>query len=1002
MSFINTATRTYIYINNEDVSEYLIQGSLSDDSVYSSTIVTTRGQIVLGTNELTLDFNKTIYPIGSKVNIWIGLDNGEIALHPKGTLYVINSNVSVEEKTLTLEVGCSLAFISDKEDQYQSAIETLFDDMFTAEEQGYFDIEEKKISVLSALLEVNGQVIYQDPYGNIQKLNAFGDDGLGASLLPAKLTSFDKYSAISIESISDSSFENGVSSVTVETTIDTRKRKEDDEDPPEDPTRPEPLITSVVQRTIEVPSTTGYINLTRSPRALTSQSNPITGTSDEPQPSSGSVGYDYRIDGSMETGSQLVKERVTSGRYVRYSTDEGEGNQVVMEQSWEHCSAGTWASSAISNSLNQVITHVNNLINECNGLLQKANQWLDLRDEQIKKGKVGSSDYYYALYKAQAFLARADYLWSLIQEYVTAGNSLVNSYTGIYGLASASTTEYSYGKAGETLMTVTSNYLPPISWDSSEAAEIQLNGYLLQVQYLSISEVGVPNGEVSFFTNLGLKLASQSVKTYQYDTLYTTETEVFEDYQNPQNNFIAKRYSSSGSSNADQSDRIIDLESVDGKGYCNVETEQEELKITVPVQGDLSVVTAGWFGAPKAYEKVVSFPLEFAPMLPKYNSTTRSCSSISGSGRKSTYENILKKYAIILAKKISGDNRGFRITEKMRAEIFEYYPFYPVNISCESVSRAFTARVSASNWVFDSQNAVCSFDCLLTGAIDDPVFASPSHRSFYLKTEGNYTFNSNSLKLPSTTSSIAIITLPANGQFELSNVAVSVGDQITKADIDSGLLVFVPDTGDTTNIEFTYEAKDSSGETISSDENIYPVFTSVIITPENYAADGGEFTLNVSNNGFDCDGGNLDSGASLGGPAQMNAGDFDTGTTITLPTPPIPQGTPSGNNSADPETDFGIAVKDGDDNVIDSDDLPVSEGGLDAVFDVLIDASAILNIFAEFNVNIIENLGWDYGYISVKLGTDFDFGTISSPNSYDADFGSIATANEPVLQSSVV
>lgn len=1005
MSFVNTTTSIYVYINDEDVSSYLIQGSLSDDSAYSNTIITTRGQIILGTNELTLDFNKTIYPIGSIVKVWVGLNNGERALHPKGTLYVINSSVNIEERTLTLEVGCSLAFISDKEDQYQSAVESLFGGMFTSEEQGYFNIEEKKLSTLSSLLEVNGQVIYQDQYGNIQKLNAFGNDGLGANIRPAKFTSFDKYSAISVESISDSSFENGVSSVTVETTIDTQKRKVDEEEGGEQGDRPEPLITSVVQRKIEVPATTGNIVYTSGPRDLTSQSNPNTGTIDDPRPSNGSIGNDFRIDGTMEIITKFVSEKTTSGRYVRYSTVEGDGNQVAVEESWEHCSAGTWASSAISNSLNKVVTYVNNLINECNGLLQKANQWFDLRDQQPKiVGGEENQSYYYYLYKGLAFKERADYLWSLIEQYVRVGNSLVDQHTGIYGLASASRTEYQYGSAGETLKTVTLNYLPSVSWESSEATGIQLNGYELDLDPIALSSSGTPAGEVFYFTNspYSLRLASKSVKTYTYGSVYTVEKEVFEDYQNPQNNFVAERYSSSGSSNAEQSDRIIDKETVDGRNYCSRETEQEELKITVNVNPDSSVISTGWFGSPKAYEKIVSYPLEFAPMLPEYDSDTQSCSSISVSGKKSTYEKLLKKYATVLAKKISGDNRGFRVTEKMRAEIFEYYPFYPVNISCESVSKAFSARVSASNWVFDSQNAVCSFDCLLTGTIDAPVFANPSSHPVYIKTEGTKVFDSDNLKLPNTTNLVVITTLPTGGELRLDGVAVNTGDQITKTDINSGLFTFVPDTGDTTDIEFTYEAKDSAGETISSQENIYPILTTKIIAPEDYAADGGDFTLDISDNGLSCDGGDLDAGTSLGGPATMNAGDFDTGASIEIPTVRAPYGAPSGNNSVDPEAEFGIAVKDGDNNIIDSGNLPTSEGGLNAVFDVFVDVSAILDIFAEFDVQVVENLGWNYGYIVAELGTDFDFGLIDSPNAYDADFGSIATPNEPVLQSSVV
>ena len=64
MSYINTSNGVSIWINGVDYTQYLIEGSLSDSSVYSSNIVTTNGEIKLRTTEAILDFEKTSIPIG--------------------------------------------------------------------------------------------------------------------------------------------------------------------------------------------------------------------------------------------------------------------------------------------------------------------------------------------------------------------------------------------------------------------------------------------------------------------------------------------------------------------------------------------------------------------------------------------------------------------------------------------------------------------------------------------------------------------------------------------------------------------------------------------------------------------------------------------------------------------------------------------------------------------------------------------------------------------------
>jgi len=219
MSYINTSNGVKLWINDINYTEYLIQGSLSDDSVYSSNIIATRGQIVLGTSESILDFNKTQFPIGSTIDIWVELDGGIAAKHPKGRLYIMNASSDLQALTTTLEVGCSLAFLAEKESQYGESVRSLFEGMLTSNDRTLLSINQYTLSNLNSYLDCLGEIIYQDRWGHIQKVDVFGNDGLGGGFFGSKLTTFDKYTAISIDSLSSTAIENDVAAVAVEARV---------------------------------------------------------------------------------------------------------------------------------------------------------------------------------------------------------------------------------------------------------------------------------------------------------------------------------------------------------------------------------------------------------------------------------------------------------------------------------------------------------------------------------------------------------------------------------------------------------------------------------------------------------------------------------------------------------------------------------------------------------------------------------------------------------------
>lgn len=1021
MSFINTSTAVYVYINGQDVSQYLIQGSLSDSSVYTNSIITTTGQITLGTSPAVLDFNRTIYPIGSKVQIWVKLDTGKVALHPKGTLYIINSTISPENQTLNLDVGCSLAFISDKEESYSTAVSGLFSLLSNV---SYFVIEQLDLSTLSTLLEVENAIIYQDPYGNIQKVSAFGSDGLGGNLAGPKLSSFDKHTAISIESISETAIENNISAVIVTSSVSVPSDK--DPDPgaaPEPGPNPPPFVSSTTDRTVERPFFeanfndpnvgTAYIGNEASEQ-LTSESNPNCGTLKQPSTAPSGLGSKLKAFGGARIISRQRPERVTNGGFKSY---DGPGRQVDYEDSWEVSSGSTWASTAINNSMNDSLNLINRYISEANALLSKANQHVDARNQEASKPLVtvttasGSyqtrnAKYTYHNCNAEAFFKAADKSVEIADYWIAHGTWLGEDAEEKYAVSNLTQTFYTYAQGGAVIKKIVKNYSQGASWEGARVNDLREGESAITSEPTGLLEEGdIPTGKVDDPTNMNsyrLKQVSLSTTTYKYSPLFNTEIEEFIDYTNPKNGFIRTNYSSSNSANPEGPDRIVSQTVVGGEELCKEDTDSKELEVKVRILGPSAIVSSSWFGVGAPHEKTVSFPATFKPVLSTYNSISQTCTPVDSAGRIGIYNSILRQYAFNVIKKITGDNRGFRITEKLRAEVFEYYPFYPVSISVESIGRAFKARVSASNWVFDSQNAICSFDCLVVADIPQPVFADPSQKAVYIKTDATLVLTTNNLQISQTAQNIVIASLPTAGTLLLSGVAVTAGQSIPVASVTSGLLTFVPTGAGTAVVDLTYTATASGGNVLSSIVNTYPPVTSTLVTALNNAADGGEFTLNISTNGFDLNAGDFNTTTPGQGPSSMDSGNFDTGGVVVLPPPGFPVGVPVGNGSVNPESGYGVTVKNSSNVTINSSTLATSAGVSNSIFDVIIDFDVKNEVILKLAYLLVPKAGWDYGNFAVQFGTGLSLGTIPDPNQYTLDFGTFAVPVEPVLQSSVV
>lgn len=226
MSYVNTTTPTRIWINNKEYTDFLISGSVSDESTLTSAIAKTSGTITLGGVHNSLIVNEFPLPIGSSIIVQCVLPGGYSARHPRGQLYLVNTNINYEQQTVTLEVGCSLYLASTYENSFRDKIENLFN--YVPINKDAFDLQEYDLSELESLLQVSGYAMYQDKYGKIQTVRVFGNTTIGSAEGSSKFTCYDDSTAITIESLSETSALLDPSELTITMTWDIPVYEEED------------------------------------------------------------------------------------------------------------------------------------------------------------------------------------------------------------------------------------------------------------------------------------------------------------------------------------------------------------------------------------------------------------------------------------------------------------------------------------------------------------------------------------------------------------------------------------------------------------------------------------------------------------------------------------------------------------------------------------------------------------------------------------------------------
>lgn len=1087
---INSTGKVRVFINEVDYSDFLVEGSITDDSAYTNTIITSSGSMKLAGSSSVLDFNKNAFPIGSHVSIFVTLSNGNLAKLPRGSLLILGSSIDMKEPSITFELGCTLKYLTAREANYESEIEDLIETFVPQNIKDSFAIEEKNLTALTNLLDIAGLVIFQNSAGTIQKAKRFGNDGLGGNVDDAKLVSFDKFTTIDVNTIGGS-IEELPSSILVKANTEIQKFSDEDDDDIVNG-KPPPFIKSTTSRTILIPDA-NISNSDFTPRNITNTGDaqaelvpgcpiPFSNESD-----SGDVKYALTLTGSVSAIEKEYKETVTRGGFTSY---EGPGNQVDFEYDFEYCSAGTYAGSLLNSLLQKYVASFNNEKQICNSFCGKANQAAAQTESYgglksvtptvlPETDPAGSASSYaeniaFELNNTNKFFGPIkhetyhDYYYCLTQQYVKAAFGVaegakllankaveaVDDYLKSYGYSNYNVTHYTYNKDDTLEQKVTNNYIHPAA---TEAASEQLRkiGYVkdnyniddlpyfaatgqflysgYQVYGQNFAQTvsgdnlisghtpaalnparrgGVGRGLLSTIPatsgrslNLNLVLAQTTITTYFYNDLYTTEViEVF-DHQNPTNNYKQTNYSSTGSKNPAEPDRIEIKRDADGNIYSSaVETETIELEYdqTITLTGAPTNVVSSWLGQPGPQQKVINLPLDFAPIVRKYQQDGTPI-SFNPQTVLNGYNQILESYAENEAMKIAADNSGFRITESgTRAELFGYHPYYPIALNVSSLGKRYGLKAASSSWAFDRDNVLCSIDCFRTSEITssfDQDEISPYIYTAITKVEAVSTIAPSTLNLPPTAANIEIVTIPQEGTLTLNGSPVSVGDVISVNDIQSGNVVFTPPSNDTSQVSISFEVLDTNGDQVGSGDNIFPIDQYPFA--DAYYADAGEFTDNTTNAGFPAGGGDFDLGTRPGGNYNLNGGDFDTGLKVQN-TEPLPSSTANSQNGADNvEDDYGSSVVDQNGTEISTTQLPGPAGDNESLLQIELDFKFKTFSFLSITSEVIEQLGWDYGFILASSGTPIDNGTVTTPINYNLDFGTVTAPVEPALSSSV-
>lgn len=660
-------------IDGTDYSAEFVSFNVSDDSVVSSSIITTNGQIVLAQTPSTKpvnDYLGTIFTKGKTVKLDIKQPNGEYVRHPRGHLYILKSIYSIENKLLTLDVGCGLAYAAKYESQSGAFIEELlqtfvYDDLAqiipaTSLTPWLAGQEPYSLSFIGEALEVEGNCIYQDRWGFIQKVNIFGENGFYSAntSVPYKFTSYDTDTCLSLTPQSETGSEVDQVTVTANTEVlGTEGEPEyddegDDVDGLEDAFEPYETDQDYIEATTCRPdqSTQNTILIDEERQSV-----------DYENPAYSLVGDDRIIN-----PQQFLKNNIAT---ITYKEQLGPGNQISREISMTSGDIKARLSGDYS-------TLFNNLVNSG-----------DSRRAAYRSCESVFDRYYIH----DAVLTSYDYGkgGELVKKTTTTYGLLIDKISDARKQESDFAPEWGYWVSfGE----IRANYTP-------FGIRVGIEGYVNRVEIIEY-EYNLSNG-------INFKYNQETTKVYDYVAMGTRGSSGY-----------SKTVKKSGGNLVNPSQQDYLRTDADTCPPINQTSESREIVETVGVSEETQFSNDGLSEADFESDNNVinvDYPLDLPP-------------AVSLETLKS-YKGSISGYANTVYQKLAADSRGFTIQEALRPEFYSWYPSYPYRLVVSTENKSFYMRVSASTWTVTPNESVCSFESMMIAEYGTSSVASPPKNS---------------------------------------------------------------------------------------------------------------------------------------------------------------------------------------------------------------------------------------------------------------------------------
>lgn len=116
---VNNSRVSTLLINGSNYTSNFVSWSVSDQSAFKQGVVSTTGQLILGTSPggaLIEDYDRNNFKRGMVITLDLQEPGGTSYRHPRGFLYVFGVSYNVENEQLEVEIGCRLALMALTDD----------------------------------------------------------------------------------------------------------------------------------------------------------------------------------------------------------------------------------------------------------------------------------------------------------------------------------------------------------------------------------------------------------------------------------------------------------------------------------------------------------------------------------------------------------------------------------------------------------------------------------------------------------------------------------------------------------------------------------------------------------------------------------------------------------------------------------------------------------------------------------------------------------------------